>query len=44
MTRDLVQAAQRWCDGRLVSILEGGYHLRAMAKAAVQHAQALLGS
>jgi acetoin utilization deacetylase AcuC-like enzyme len=44
MTRKLVQAAGRCCDGRLVSVLEGGYHLRGLASAAIQHVQALVTS
>jgi acetoin utilization deacetylase AcuC-like enzyme len=37
----LVDAAARHCGGRLVSALEGGYQLEALARCAVTHLQAL---
>ena len=37
MTRRLVSAAERHCDGRLVSALEGGYDLRALGRSVVRH-------
>ncbi|MHB1225345.1 MAG: histone deacetylase family protein [Gemmatimonadaceae bacterium] len=42
MTRRLVQRAGEWCDGRLVSALEGGYAPPALGAACVMHMQALL--
>lgn len=42
LTRDLVQRADAWCGGRLVSALEGGYAPDRMAAAAVAHMRALL--
>jgi len=41
MTRDLVARAESWCDGRIVSALEGGYAPDRMAAAAVAHLKAL---
>jgi acetoin utilization deacetylase AcuC-like enzyme len=37
----LVDAASRYCGGRLVSALEGGYHLQALARSATLHLQGL---
>jgi acetoin utilization deacetylase AcuC-like enzyme len=42
MTRDLVQRAEAWCDGRMVSALEGGYAPDRMAAAAVAHLKAMI--
>jgi len=41
MTRMLVQLADTHCAGRLVSVLEGGYNLRALARSIARHLQAL---
>ncbi len=37
----LVDAAERYCNGRLVSTLEGGYHLEALARSTLAHLVAL---
>lgn len=37
----LVDAAQTHCQGKLVSALEGGYHLDALARSALAHLRAL---
>jgi len=37
MTRSLVQVAEQHCGGRIVSMLEGGYSLRALGRSVVQH-------
>jgi acetoin utilization deacetylase AcuC-like enzyme len=37
MTRRLVAAAERHCGGRVVSLLEGGYNLRALGRGVVRH-------
>jgi acetoin utilization deacetylase AcuC-like enzyme len=37
LTRLLKQSADRLCKGRLVSVLEGGYHLEGLAKAVAAH-------
>lgn len=41
MTRILVEVANRHCDGRIVSLLEGGYNLRALGRSAVRHLMAM---
>ncbi len=41
MTEQLVAQANVSGDGRVVSMLEGGYHLAALARSAVAHAQVL---
>ena len=33
--------AERWAKGRLLSVLEGGYHLQALAASAVAHVREL---
>jgi acetoin utilization deacetylase AcuC-like enzyme len=38
----LMDLADRFCDGRLVSVLEGGYDLEGLGKAATAHVRALL--
>lgn len=43
MTRRCVALADRWCGGRIVSSLEGGYNPRGLAAAAVAHVRALAG-
>jgi acetoin utilization deacetylase AcuC-like enzyme len=42
MTRQLKRAAEELCGGRLVSMLEGGYDLRALSEAVALHVGALL--
>ncbi|RLN86294.1 hypothetical protein BBJ28_00001836 [Nothophytophthora sp. Chile5] len=42
ITRELCELAWICCDGRLVSALEGGYHLGALADGAEKHMQALI--
>lgn len=41
LTRALVGRAERWCGGRLVSALEGGYAPEAVAEAVLVHLDAL---
>lgn len=41
MTRRCVALADRWCGGRIVSMLEGGYNPQGLASAAVAHVRAL---
>jgi acetoin utilization deacetylase AcuC-like enzyme len=43
ITTELVALAERHCPGRLVSSLEGGYHLDALRESALAHVRALLG-
>jgi acetoin utilization deacetylase AcuC-like enzyme len=41
MTRELMKVADRHSDGRIVSMLEGGYNLAALGRSAVAHVKAL---
>ena len=41
LTHSLVARANSWCDGRLVSALEGGYAPDRLAQASVRHLAAL---
>jgi acetoin utilization deacetylase AcuC-like enzyme len=43
ITRQLVGLADRHAQGRLVSCLEGGYHLDALARSVAAHLRALAG-
>lgn len=42
LTRMMTDLAAEYCDGRLVSILEGGYSLTGLAQASAAHVRALL--
>jgi acetoin utilization deacetylase AcuC-like enzyme len=42
ITERLLETARRHCDGRLVSLLEGGYDLDALAACCAAHVRALL--
>jgi len=42
VSRELLAMAARRCDGRLVSSLEGGYDLTALAMATAAHVRALM--
>lgn len=42
LTEELVQRAKAWCDGRLVSALEGGYDPARLGEACMAHLEALL--
>ena len=42
ITDELVRLAERHCGGRVVSVLEGGYDLNALAAAAAAHVRALM--
>jgi acetoin utilization deacetylase AcuC-like enzyme len=37
ITRVLAAAADRHCNGRVISVLEGGYNLRAMSRSLIRH-------
>jgi acetoin utilization deacetylase AcuC-like enzyme len=43
-TKRLLDIADRRCDGRVVSLLEGGYNLEALARSASAHVLALMGA
>ncbi len=42
ITEDIVKIANQCCEGKIISSLEGGYNLRALAESATEHIQALL--
>ncbi len=42
MTRELVKIADQYCDGRIISMLEGGYNIQALQESSVEHIQAML--
>lgn len=42
-TREVMAVADDVCDGRIVSVLEGGYDIRALAACTVAHVRALMG-
>lgn len=42
LTRNLCEIAARHCGGRLVSVLEGGYNLTALAAATAEHVRILM--
>jgi acetoin utilization deacetylase AcuC-like enzyme len=42
ITEMLMNLANKYCDGRVVAILEGGYNLQGNAKATVAHVETLL--
>jgi acetoin utilization deacetylase AcuC-like enzyme len=41
ITRRIVECAERWCDGRIFSLLEGGYDLEGLAASVAEHVNAL---
>jgi acetoin utilization deacetylase AcuC-like enzyme len=43
ITAELMRIADETCDGRIVSILEGGYSLEALATSTAAHVRALMG-
>jgi acetoin utilization deacetylase AcuC-like enzyme len=43
LTALLLELAGKFCDGRLVSVLEGGYNLEGLALASEAHVRALMG-
>ena len=44
MTRRVLSLADEFCEGRVVSLLEGGYDLGALGRSVVAHVRALRGS
>ena len=42
-TRDIAHFAERYTDGKIVSVLEGGYSDRALTSAAMGHVVGMLG-
>lgn len=43
ITRRIVEAANRWSEGRILSLLEGGYDLEGLTASTAQHVNALNG-
>jgi acetoin utilization deacetylase AcuC-like enzyme len=43
ITKQIVAVAQRHCQGRIVSCLEGGYVMSSLARSAAAHVKVLLG-
>lgn len=44
VTNELREVARRHCEGRIVSVLEGGYDLGSLARSVVQHVNGLIGN
>lgn len=44
VTRELLEIGEKHCGGRVVSTLEGGYDLEALAASVAAHVRALMGS
>ena len=42
ITKRVLQTTKQFCNGKVVSILEGGYDLKALADSANEHVNALL--
>ncbi|WP_342633135.1 hypothetical protein [Methylomicrobium album] len=38
----MITVAKEFCNGRLISVLEGGYHLEALARSVAAHVGVLL--
>jgi acetoin utilization deacetylase AcuC-like enzyme len=43
ITKELMKIADKHCNGRIVSSLEGGYNLNALANSVAAHVGALAG-
>jgi acetoin utilization deacetylase AcuC-like enzyme len=44
LTRQVIAATERYAHGRVVSLLEGGYALSALARSAAAHVRVLIGA
>ena len=44
VTRHIMEVARRHCQGRIISCLEGGYALSALARSAAEHVKVLIGA
>ena len=42
ITKRILEISKKFCNGKVVSILEGGYDLRALADSTKRHVDALL--
>ena len=43
LTKVMIDLADEHCEGKLISVLEGGYNLKGLANASISHLKALLG-
>jgi acetoin utilization deacetylase AcuC-like enzyme len=41
ITRRMVECAERWCDGRVFSLMEGGYDLEGLSASVAEHVNVL---
>ena len=41
MTEQILEKAEKYCNGRIISVLEGGYHLEMLARCVDIHLAAL---
>jgi acetoin utilization deacetylase AcuC-like enzyme len=41
ITERIAECAERWCEGRILSLLEGGYDLEGLAASSAEHVNAL---
>jgi acetoin utilization deacetylase AcuC-like enzyme len=41
ITRRMVECAERWCEGRVFSLLEGGYDLEGLSASVAEHVNEL---
>jgi acetoin utilization deacetylase AcuC-like enzyme len=44
VTQELVKVAHAHCGGRVISLLEGGYHLHALSRSVAAHVRELIGA
>ena len=42
VTEKLMEVAERYCDGRVISVLEGGYNTDALGRAVFSHLKAIM--
>ena len=42
ITKRILEISKKFCNGKVISILEGGYDLKALADSAKRHVDALL--
>lgn len=43
MTREAVRHAEKWCGGKVLSCLEGGYNIDSLSASCVAHSRAMMG-
>ncbi len=41
MTKEMMSLAEKYCEGKLISVLEGGYDFQALAESVTKHVQVL---